>query len=361
MRPDPLVESPVQYPTAWSAAQGEISDAKTGLLAAPAGIARQAVYERLLAAQRRCTELTHTWLAQALALGAVNEPRLVLSLDVDGILEDEAEGFSSTGVVGAADLRLLQMGRVAVLLNTARSLSEVRDRAKQFRLLGGVGAFGAVVWDGVFGREHTLLSARGADQLDRLRGLLRADLAVVIDTSYRESLRVSCIDEGVPRPLAGTRARDLLDQHGLTDLTYWVASGHTDFVDRSPDKGAGIKRLQEELRLSSLPLAAIGDASCDLPMIRAAAYAFLPAATLASYVAPRRQQLVRSRFLGEQALWDAACHLVSDRTLERKVLETVASMTFPDWFPEELRQAPRNTTGLFPRLAAVIGSIRNSN
>jgi hypothetical protein len=285
---------------------------------------------------------------------------MVLSLDVDGILEDEAEdGFSSTGITGAAALRLLQLGRVAVLLNTARSLEEVRARTHQFRLLGGVSAFGAATWDAVFGRDQFLLTARGADELNQLRGLFRVDPTFVVDDTYRESVRVAGFDDGSVRPLSGSLARRVLDEHGLMNLSYWVAPRHTDFVDRTPDKGKGIKRLREDLRLTSVPLAAIGDASCDVPMLRVASYAFLPAATLPSYSPMRRQHLVRSRRLGEQALWDAACQLVGNRGLERRVLDTVDGLTFPSWFPQGLRQPPRNSNGLFPRIAAAIGSIRS--
>jgi hypothetical protein len=360
MRPESPPET-LAPTVVWSSARAELAEAEQDLLAAPAGIVRQAPYDRFLAAQRSCTELTHGWLARALELESVVEPRLVLSLDVDGILEDERDGgFTSTGVTGAAALRLLQLGGVSVLLNTARSLEEVRTRSGQFHLLGGVSAFGAALWDGVFGRERSLLSDRGAEQLNRLRGFIRADPSVVIDGTYPESLRVAAIHDGRLHGLAGSRALRLLDQHGLASLSYWVAPRHTDFVDRTPDKGDGIMRLREELRLTSLPMAAIGDATCDLPMLRAASFAFLPAATLPSYVPPRRQHLVRSRHLGEQALWDAACHLVGDRALERRVLDGVARLTFPTWFPQALRQAPRSSSGLFPRLAAAIGSIRSS-
>jgi len=60
--------------------------------------------------------------------------------------------------------------------------------------------------------------------------------------------------------------------------------------------------LSRELGLNRLPLAAMGDAGCDLPMLKVAEFAFLPAATLPSYVAPRGQRLMRSRYLGGQSL-----------------------------------------------------------
>ena len=81
------------------------------------------------------------------------------------MLEEDSEGFSATNLAGAAALRLLQLGQVAVLLNTARSLIDVQQRAEDFTLLGGVGCFGASVWEGPLsvsiGREN-LRSQRNA-------------------------------------------------------------------------------------------------------------------------------------------------------------------------------------------------------
>ncbi len=300
--------------------------------------------------------MVHAWFAQALEIERVVDPRWVLSLDVDGVLEDEMEGFSSTTLSGAAALRLLQLGRVAVLLNTARSVLDVRDRVDQFALLGGVAAFGAGAWDGVFGREHELLSERGAAQLDRLRTAVRADPDMVMDPAHRYSVRASRIIDGAPARIGGADARRLLDQYALSQLAFWVAPRHTDFVDPGMDKGAGVAKLQKELGLASLPLAAMGDATCDLPMLQQAALAFLPAATLPSYVPTPRQRLIRSRYLGGGALWEAACRLVPNVGLQRRVLETVRRLPVPHWLPLTLRRYPPLNAGWLPRLAAALTS-----
>jgi hypothetical protein len=101
-----------------------------------------------------------------------------------------------------------------------------------------------------------------------------------------------------------------------------------------------LTRLREALGLEHLPLAAMGDGACDIPIFRQATRAFVPAATLPSYVPGPRQHLVRSRHLGEQALWDAACRLVRDATLSRRVRSTVDGLVFPEWFPPSLQRRP---------------------
>jgi len=342
----------------WKEAQAELAEARRGLASAPAGIVRQGPFDRVAEAERRSTDLVHQWFASALELQPVMHPRLVLSLDVDGVLEDESEGFSSTTLAGAGALKLMQLGRVAVLLNTARSVAEVRRRVETFQLLGGVGGFGSSVWDGLFGRDICLISDRSAAQLDRVRAALRANPAVVVDSSYDATLRVSVIRDRSVRPIVGSDARGIADRTNATDLTFWVAPRHTDFVDRGVDKGAGLERLRDSLGLSSLPLAAMGDASCDLPMLRAARIAFLPAATLPSFMPARGQRLIRSRHLGDQALWDAACHLVPNTALQRSVLSRLHDIDIPAWIPWSRRQPPA-AKGLFPRLAAAFTSIRN--
>src|SRR5436853_5263063 len=103
----------------WVEAQAELAASQLAVAAAPAGIARQAPFDRALASERRCTEIIHDWLAHSFEMDRVDQPRMLLSLDVDGVLEDWSDGFTSTGVTGAAALRLLQLGQVAVFLNTA--------------------------------------------------------------------------------------------------------------------------------------------------------------------------------------------------------------------------------------------------
>jgi len=353
MPPETMIAASIAQ-DAWGVARVELGEARRALQAAQTGIARQVPFERLLTAERRCTDLVHGWFADALDFEPVEAPRLVLSLDVDGILEGDREGFSSTNVAGAAAVRLLGLGGVAVLLNTARSLREVRSRVEHFKLLGGIGGFGASVWDGAYGREYCLLSDAGAAQIDRLRATCRQDAANLIDTSYACSLRVSKMVEGGLRPIVGEEARKLLDRGGMSDLAFWVAPRYTDFIDRNVDKGKGIERLSRELGLNRLPLAAMGDAGCDLPMLKVAEFAFLPAATLPSYVAPRGQRLMRSRYLGGQSLWEAACQLVPNSTLQRRVLSRVQELQFPDWMPESLRTPPPVNRGLFPRLATAL-------
>jgi hydroxymethylpyrimidine pyrophosphatase-like HAD family hydrolase len=333
-------------------ALADLKSCEMSLGSAAAGVVRRSHYSQLLAARRRCTAVVHGWFASALALETVTNPRLVLSLDVDGVLETESEGFSSTTLAGAAALKLLELGRVAVLLNTARSLADVRQRVEQLQLLGGVAEFGACTHDAVFARDECLVKSSVAESLHRVWSSLQLDADALLDGEHEVNVRISRFAYGELLPITGPEARGLLDRMQLDSLTYWVAPHYTDFCDRSIDKGAGIERLVSALSLSSLPLASMGDSACDLPMLRRARFAFVPAATLPSYVPPRHQRLMRARGLGPQALWEAACTLVPDSGLQRQVLATTRAIEFPDWLPASLRQPPALGRGFLPRLAA---------
>src|ERR1700730_13187009 len=317
--PVPRVNATRRFESDWAQAQAGLGAAQHDLACSPAGIARQAPFDRAVSAGQSCTEVIHQWLAETFKLDRVTQPRMVLSLDLDGVLEDWMEGFSASSVTGAAALRLLQLGGIAVLLNTAHSRQAVEQRARQFHLFGGVAAFGGDTLDAVFDREERLLSGRAEAQLRRRCSALRADPTIVLDSAHDCSVRASRIVDGKPRPITGSDARRLLDQLQIYELTFWVAPNYTDFVDRSIDKGMGIDRLRKSLALSSLPLAAMGDGACDIPMLKMARFAFVPAATLPAYAAPKRQRLYRSHFLGAQALWEAACQLVPNPSLQRQV------------------------------------------
>jgi hypothetical protein len=343
---------------AWYSLRDEVKTATRDLAWAASRADLEAIWMRLLRAGDRCADFVRSWVASALELEPVREPKILLSLDVDGVLEEDVGVCSATGLIGAAALKLLQLGRVGVVLNTARSMHSVQARVATFQLLGGVAGFGGGTWDAVYGREQNLVSSAGIMELWRLSRELGMNGATVLDHDHQLCLRASWITDGLPAPIAGTAARRLLDHLGLDRLTYWVAPRHTDFVDRGVDKWKGLIHLQDQLGLMGLPLAAMGDSACDLPMLRKASLAFLPAATLPSYVPPPKQKLVRSRYLGQHALWEAARNLVPNASLQAKVRAMVNSIHSPEWLPHELRATPLQGSGIRSRFATALAVVR---
>jgi 3-deoxy-D-manno-octulosonate 8-phosphate phosphatase KdsC-like HAD superfamily phosphatase len=323
----------------WTAAGASVDAARSRLGAAD-GPSLQPAYTDWQASRRRCTDAVHAWLGGAFTLRPVREPRLVLSLDVDGILEDDALGFSTTDVIGAAALSLLRRGGVAVILNTGRSLAEVRERAACFGLAGGVAGYGASIWDAVYSRAERLTPAEGLKELGRLREVLIERPSIVLDSAHTGCIRAAEVTAGRPRPLPAEECRLLIDRADAGGIACWVARDHTDFVDRRVDKADGLRALLESLGLGALPVAAIGDSRCDVPMLRSADRALLPRGSLPGFRAGARQRLFRSRRSGTAALWDAACQLVPDSESRAASVAEAHSLLFPGWFPELLRLAP---------------------
>jgi 3-deoxy-D-manno-octulosonate 8-phosphate phosphatase KdsC-like HAD superfamily phosphatase len=335
----------------WKAAQAELHAARARLAGATSATSRQQACNALLDAERACTSLVHSKLASALELEPVHNPRLVLALDVDGVLEDESEGFSSTALAGAAALKLLQLGGVAVLLCTARGLDEVKRRVAQFQLLGGVSGFGSQTWDAVFEREATLVSPRGEEQLHQLRQGARAEQELVIHSGHDSCVRVSRVVRGRLAPLETSVAREMLESSRLAQLTFWTATRYTDFVDRSVGKDHGLQRLLESLGLGSLPLAAMGDSTCDLPMLRIAAHALIPPGALSGYSAREGQHVSKTRSEGSNAVWEAACRLVPSTVMRRRALSLADPTQMPAWIPAGRIAPPRPSPGLLFRLS----------
>ena len=334
----------------WQAAAAELGAAGDRLAQAASDTDCQEACEVLLDAERSCTALVHDALAAALELEPVRRPNMVLALDVDGVLEDEQEGFSSTTLAGAAALKLLQLGGVAVLLCTARGLPEVKDRVAQFGLLGGVSGFGSQTWDAVFERDLTLVSPRGEQQLRQLREIASSYRNLVIHSGHDHCLRVSRVVGGRLAPLETGDARELIESSRLEHLTFWTARRYTDFVDRSVGKGDGVERLRESQGLGSLPLAAMGDSSCDLPMLRIAAHALVPPGALKGYTARAGQRVSQTRSEGSAAVWEAACRLVPSSALQRRALALAAPNQLPAWMPAGRVDPPRPSRRLLDRL-----------
>lgn len=341
--------------TSWHTATAELAAAQASLARTTRGGSGQGAYARLLEAQARCMRVVHCWLAAALQIERVMEPRCVLSLDVDGVLEDEGDEFSATGLTGAAALRLLQLGGIAILLNSGRSLKAVKERVEHFALLGGVASFGAAAWDDVYQRGYRLVNSHSEEQLSRLRHSLQADPTLVLDPAHTDSVRVSRIVDGQLTTIPAPEARSFLDRNGLSDLAFWVAPTHTDFVDRRADKATGLVQLREALGLSAISLAAIGDGACDITTFRQAQSVFVPAATLPSYAARSRQRLIRSRYLGQEALWETANRLVPDARLHKQVRSAVEGIRFPSWLPARFQRQPPPSARFHLRPLGLIG------
>ena len=222
------------------------------------------------------------------------------AIDIDGVLETGSIGHSSATPVGVdAMRRLMNHGHRPVLVS-GRSLGEVMDRCRSFRLPGGVAEYGAVLFDNTSGRVVDMLEPDEQARLDAVRKRLDATPGAHVHRGYRRIVRASDVTGGDRQPLPD----DLIDE--LTEGGSIVAVrglAQTDLVPARIDKGLGVRALTGILSggnpgAGTALAFAIGDSQWDLPMLALASAAFAPANADAAVQASGARILTRSHQAG---------------------------------------------------------------
>jgi hydroxymethylpyrimidine pyrophosphatase-like HAD family hydrolase len=206
------------------------------------------------------------------------------ALDIDGVLETTPLGFPGMTPAAALTVRALTLHGYRPVLATGRSLDEVRERCAAYHLAGGVGEYGAVVYNHGTGGVREVLSASDRDALDQLRAVLGDSEGVHLDPDYRYCVRAYRFNAaGQRRSLSPEIVAMALARSGAGGRIRPIAGdAQTDFMVAGIDKGTGLRLLAADLGVEDggegKPLAlAVGDTVSDLPMFKLAARAFAPA------------------------------------------------------------------------------------
>ena len=219
-------------------------------------------------------------------------------IDLDGVLETEHLGFPALTPAAASALRALLAHGYRPLLVTGRSLRDVIERCRAYRLPGGVCEYGAAIYDGREDAVEILGNSEDREMIGRLRAELGSHAGVLLDERYMHAIRAFVQDQrGARRPLP---QETLADAMRATDAAAVAirGNGQTDIVAQSIDKARGTLALSARLApgadsAADQPLAfAIGDSSADIPLLTLADRAFVPA-----HAAPA----LRARFRGTRA------------------------------------------------------------
>jgi len=216
----------------------------------------------------------------AARLGATVAPKWahrLFCLDLDGVFDAELFGpyFPHTTPSGLHALRLLKARGYSVLLNTGRSLEHVRDYCRAYGLPGGLGEYGSVFHDATRGSDISLIPAAATEQLERCREALAGLAGVFLDPGYRHSLRAYRFGDAATIGLQPHEVdRVLRDFPALTAIE---READTTVVAKGVDKGSGLRDVLRLLGEVREPVAAIGDSVQDIPMLREADVAYVPA------------------------------------------------------------------------------------
>jgi haloacid dehalogenase-like hydrolase len=233
-------------------------------------------------------------------------------MDIDGVLDKQIFGFPSTTAAGIHALSLLHAHDLALAVNTARTVSEVKEFCKVYGLAGGVAEYGSAVWDAVGGQERVLVSTESLRQLELVRDALRQIPGVFLNDGYRHSIRAYTFERGATVPLPTTVIRNLMTDLGVNRLHFHQTYIDTAVLAKEIDKGKGLLALLELAGQKGLETWAIGDSEPDLAMFRVATRCFAP-----SHISCRSV----ARLLG--------CR-IARHSYQRGFLSAVRSMVHPE-------------------------------
>src|SRR5262249_14141965 len=144
----------------------------------------------------------------------------LVALDIDGVLDKQIFGFPSTTAAGIQAVSLLHAHDLAVVVNTARSMMEVKEYCQAYGFVGGVADYGGAIWDALNGRERVLVSPESLDQLETLRSALRQIPGVFLNDVYQYSIRAYTYERGTTVPVPTLLIRNLMARLKVNRLSF---------------------------------------------------------------------------------------------------------------------------------------------
>ena len=200
----------------------------------------------------------------------------IFFLDLDGVFDGEVLGFPHTTLSGIQSLACLAVNGWSVVLNTGRSIEQVRSYCASYGLPGGVAEYGSVFVDNVQHRELPLINSKGYTELERCRAALTELPDVFIDPEYRYSVRAYRFNGHRTAGLSYEEVADVLSRHDLGMLTIIPRNEDTTIVQRGTGKGAGVRFVKDYLQSSPNVVVVIGDSDEDIDMMKEADIVFAP-------------------------------------------------------------------------------------
>jgi hydroxymethylpyrimidine pyrophosphatase-like HAD family hydrolase len=203
--------------------------------------------------------------------------RRLFFLDLDGVFDCERFGVPHTTPSGLAALELLRSHEFSVVLNTGRSVEQVRDYCEVYGLPGGVAEFGSVFVDAVGKHELPLIDSEAAEQLARVRETLKGIPGVSMDDGHRYSVRAYRWRGPRTVALDPSETDEILTRCRCDRLTVIPRLEDTYLVQKGVSKGVALLAVKKYLDCPDAPAAAIGDSDQDLDALDIAELSYAPA------------------------------------------------------------------------------------
>ena len=204
------------------------------------------------------------------------------AIDIDGVLETPWLGFPGISPAGALTLRALARHGYRPVLVSGRSVDEIRDRCRAYRLVGGVAEYGAIVYDHRSQSTYALLDGPQRLHLDRIREALSGFEGIGLDAAYQGAIRAYQLEGSQRRGLPADMIHRVLRNSGVGDMVRAIPGfAQTDFMVADVDKGSGLRALAAQLGVAAgtdrhLAALAVGDTESDLSMFRLAQRRYAP-------------------------------------------------------------------------------------
>ncbi|WP_111307977.1 HAD hydrolase family protein [Confluentibacter sediminis] len=201
--------------------------------------------------------------------------------DVDGVIDQHIIGIPSNTPSGIEALSLLHMNGYPIVLNTARSVYDVKEYCKAYGFLGGVAESGSYIWDAATDKEQILVSAETLTKIERVKLALEDIPGVFTNPYYKYSIKAFKYGDSITGtiPVPSELVNSVLAQCEAEDLYAHQTSTDTAILSPGIDKGTGMMALLQFLNCSTCNTIAIGDTEPDLSMFRVANHSYAPSHT----------------------------------------------------------------------------------
>jgi hydroxymethylpyrimidine pyrophosphatase-like HAD family hydrolase len=237
--------------------------------------------------------------------------RRLIFLDLDGVFDSDVFGFPQATTSSLIALARLQRHGFSVILNTARSVTDVRQYCDAYGLQGGVAESGCIFVDAQARNELSLIEPEAAEQLSRCKTAIQSLPGVFVDPNYRTAVRAFRYERNRTKGLSEVEVQNVLECEGLERLKFLPTEADTTIIPKSVGKGSGLLWAKKYLKSEGDTVAAIGDNDQDLDMFRAADLAFAPANSSKSvrdYSRAGKCKLMRHPF--QKGLLEAVTQLI---------------------------------------------------
>lgn len=231
--------------------------------------------------------------------------------DVDGVIDQHIIGIPSNTPAGIRALSLLHFNGYPIVLNTARSVYDVKEYCKAYGFIGAVAESGSYIWDAATDKERILVNEETLNKIELVKFALEQIPGVFTNPYYRYSIKAfkygDSITGTIPVPMEFIN--NVLAQCGAEDLFVHQTSTDTAILSSGIDKGTGMIALLKLLDCSKCDTIAIGDTEPDLSMFRVANRSYAPSHTnVRSAAIQIGCQVVNKPF--QQGLLEIAHHII---------------------------------------------------